>query len=259
MRQVRFRDETGQECTGEWTDDGIEYGGRTYDPGAVDVLPPSDPTKVLVLDSNQEFVTDASEHSPPPAPRYFMKTPNSVVGHEDTVRLPPVERDGICEAELAVVIGEQCRNVSEADVSDVILGYTCTNDLLLEGEGGAGSSEGDPADVRRNNFDTSNPLGPVVATPDEVPDDPDITLWINGEEKAVGGVAGQIFSIEEIVADVTKYVTLEAGDTIIVGSAMPAFTVTDGDEVDIEVEGIGTLRHYVSEPEATYEEYPGLV
>jgi 2-keto-4-pentenoate hydratase/2-oxohepta-3-ene-1,7-dioic acid hydratase in catechol pathway len=177
MRTVRFRGPSGVVRTGDWTDSGIEFGGETYDAAEVDVLPPTEPTKILGVGANfpsfvsesdtYDWPTDAANH-----PRY-VKTPDSLVGHGGTVVLDD-EGEFVHELELGVVIGRQCRNVSRADADSVIAGYTCVDDVTNRAGGDW---------VRIKNFDTSAPVGPVVAAPSVVPQDATMELRVNGEQR----------------------------------------------------------------------------
>jgi 2-keto-4-pentenoate hydratase/2-oxohepta-3-ene-1,7-dioic acid hydratase in catechol pathway len=226
---------------GEWDDDGIAYGGRTYDPDAVEILAPSDPEKIIVLDKNQAIAVELSGIDPS-IPRLYVKTPNAVVGHGGTVTIPAPAEELIVEAELGVVIGRQAKHVPREDAMDYVAGYTCADDLLINDE-----FEDDPAAIRENNFDNCNPLGPVMVPPESVPDAPDVELRIDGELRREADLSGQIFSVPEIIESVTQYLTLEQGDVLITGSAMEPCTVDGGERVEITVEGVGTLEHYIGQ------------
>jgi len=240
MRQVRFRDEAGLVRIGEWKDDRIESAGRIYDPDAVEVLAPSDPDKILVMDKNQEIAVELSGIDPS-VPRLYMKTPNTVVGHGGTVTIPKPADELVVEAELGVVIGRQAKNVPQEEAMEYVAGYTCVDDLLIDDD-----FNDDPAAIRENNFDNCNPMGPVVVPPGSVPEAPSVELHIDGELRRETDLSGQIFSVSEIIESVTQYVTLERGDVIITGSAMEPCTVSGGEHVEITVEGIGTLKHSIA-------------
>jgi 2-keto-4-pentenoate hydratase/2-oxohepta-3-ene-1,7-dioic acid hydratase in catechol pathway len=262
MRRVRFKEPAGHVRHGEWTDDGIEFGGRTYDPEAVDVLPPVEPTKVICVAANYvEHLRESGRDVPedlPDRPSVFMKGPNAVVGHGDTVTLPTpgVTADDAddagsieigsgridYEAELGVVIGEQCRNVPEGEARSVITGYTCVNDISNRDD-----QQAEQNWIRGKAFDGAAPMGPVLATPDEVPDDPRIRLYVNGDQRQDSADDEFVFSISEVIADVTRFVTLEEGDVIAMGTTYGVGPLSDGDTVEVEIEGVGTLEHHVSE------------
>jgi 2-keto-4-pentenoate hydratase/2-oxohepta-3-ene-1,7-dioic acid hydratase in catechol pathway len=129
MRRVRFRDPAGSVRVGERRDGTITFGGRSYDPGEVDVLAPSEPTKIVCVGRNYADHAAEMGSEVPDRPLLFLKPPNCVTSHGDSVTLPAGKERIDHEAELAVVIGEQCRNVPADDAMDVVAGYTCANDL----------------------------------------------------------------------------------------------------------------------------------
>ena len=94
-------------------------------------------------------------------------------------------------------------------------------------------------------FDNAAPMGPVVATPDEVPDDASIELRVDGETKQSSSIDQFIFSVPELIAEITTHLTLEPGDVISTGTPAGVGPLSDGDHVAVEIEGIGTLEHDV--------------
>ena len=243
MHEGRFRDSTGIARRGERTDDGFVAGGKTYDPDAVDVLPPTEPTKVICqaggyMDHREESGFDDR----PERPELFLKTPNCVIGHEDVIELPPDRESVEFEAEFAIVIDEQCRAVSEDEAMEYVAGFTCVNDI---------SNRDDQSEernwVRGKAFDGSLPVGPVVATPDEVPEDARLELRHNGEVAQETTREHMLFSVPELVADVSELITLEPGDLIATGTPFGPDELAPGDVVEVEFEGVGTLRNEVAE------------
>ncbi|MFP8956584.1 fumarylacetoacetate hydrolase family protein [Natrialbaceae archaeon A-CW3] len=242
MHTVRFADPSGYPRTGELTDDGIDTGDRLYNPDSVTLLPPCEPTKIVCqaggfMDHREESGFD--DH--PERPELFLKTPNCVVGHGDAIELPPGRDEIHFEAEFGIIIGEQCRNVPESEAMDVVAGFTCVNDI---------SNRDDQAEernwVRGKAFDSSLPMGPVMATPDEVPDDARLELRLNGDTKQETTRDMMIFSVAELVADVTELITLEPGDVIASGTPFGPDSLTEGDVVEVEFEGVGTLENHVT-------------
>ena len=244
MQRVRFRDPAGSVRTGEWLGDGVRFGDRTYDHDAVDVLPPTEPSKVVCVGMNYHDHVEEVGGDVPERPRLFLKGPNALSAHGDTVEL--IDRDRVDhEAEFGVVVGEQCRHVSEADAMEVVAGFTCVNDVSNRTDQGIDQSESDL--FRGKAFDNAAPVGPTVATPDEVPDDARIALRVNGETRQESSRSQLIFSVPELVAEITAYVTLEPGDVISTGTPAGVGPLADGDTVEVDVEGIPTLRHGVAE------------
>ncbi|WP_336344807.1 fumarylacetoacetate hydrolase family protein [Halalkalicoccus ordinarius] len=242
MRTVRFTDQTGYVRRGEWTDNGIVVNDATYDPASVDVLPPCEPTKIVCqaggyMDHREESGLDDR----PERPELFLKTPNCVVAHGDAIELPPGRERVEFEAEFGIVIGEQCRAVSEEDAMDVVAGYTCVNDISNRDD-----QEQERNWVRGKAFDASLPMGPVVATPDEVPEDATLSLRLNGETRQETTREHMIFSVPELVADVTELITLEPGDVVATGTPFGPDELGEGDVVEVEFEGVGVLENRVT-------------
>lgn len=243
MRTVRFSDPSGLTRTGTWTDSGIETGNRRYDPAEVAILPPSEPTKIVCQAGGyMDHREESGFEDLPNRPELFLKTPNCIVGHGDAIELPPGRDEVEFEAEFGIVIDEQCRGVDEDEAMDVVRGFTCVNDV---------SNRDDQAEernwVRGKAFDASLPMGPVLATPDEVPDDARLELRLNGEVKQETTREMMIFSVPELVAEVSELITLEPGDVIASGTPFGPGPLSEGDVVEVEFEGVGTLENHVVE------------
>jgi 2-keto-4-pentenoate hydratase/2-oxohepta-3-ene-1,7-dioic acid hydratase in catechol pathway len=156
------------------------------------------------------------------------------------VTLPAGKERVDYEAELGVVIGEQCRHVPADEAMGVVAGFTCVNDISNRDD-----QEVEQNWIRGKAFDDSAPLGPVVATPDEVADDARISLRVNGETKQDSSRAEFIFSVPELIEEITAYMTLEPGDVVSTGTPEGVGPLADGDRVEVDVEGIPTLEHDV--------------
>ncbi|MCU4751409.1 fumarylacetoacetate hydrolase family protein [Halobacteria archaeon AArc-curdl1] len=243
MRSVRFRDPAGTVRTGDWANGKVVFGGQTYERDAIDILPPCEPTKIICVGLN--YADHAAEEGleVPDRPMLFLKPPNALAGHGNTIT-PPANKERIdYEAELGVVIGEQCRNVVEAEAMDVVAGFTCVNDVSNRDD-----QQREQNWVRGKAFDNSAPIGPVLATPDEVPEDAGIELRLNGETRQTSNRSEFIFSVPELIAEITTYLTLEPGDVISTGTTAGVGPLADGDVVEVEIEGIGVLEHDVAMP-----------
>ena len=241
MHEVRFRDPAGAIRQGTWSDGAVRFADRTYDVDDVDVLSPTTPTKIVCVGLNYAAHAEESDAEIPDRPLLFLKGPNAVAGHEDTVSVPTGKERIDFEAELGVVIDEQCRNVDAADALDVVAGYTCVNDLSNRDDQRVEQNW-----IRGKAFDGAAPMGPVLATPDEVPDDASITLRQNGTVRQDSTIDDLIFSIPELIEEITAYLTLESGDVISTGTPAGVGPVDDGDTIEIEIEGVGTLRSSIA-------------
>lgn len=240
MRRVTFRDPAGTKRTGTLTDGEVAFGNRTYDLDEIQLLPPVDPSKIVCVGLNYSDHAEETDSEIPERPLLFIKTPNTLAAPGSTVQLPEDKERIDFEAELGVVIGSQCRNVPADQAEEVIAGYTCVNDI---------SNRDDQREeqnwVRGKSFDNAAPMGPVLATPDEVPSDASISLRVNGETKQDSTIENLIFSVPELIAEITTLMTLEPGDVIATGTPAGVGPLSDGDEVAVEIEGVGTLSHDV--------------
>lgn len=254
MRQIRFYDPDGAVRYGELTDDGTiradpKRVGRvtdeveTFAVDSVEVLPPCAPSKIICIGLNYADHAEEEGMEVPDRPLLFLKTPNTVAAHGQEVELPSGKDRIDHEAELGVVIGERCRNVDAADAEDVVAGYTCVNDLSNRDDQRVETNW-----VRGKSFDDAAPIGPVIAAPESVPADAAIRCHVNGELRQESSREQLIFSIPELIEEITTYMTLEAGDVISTGTPAGVGPLEDGDTVEIEVEGVGTLRNTVHVP-----------
>ena len=245
MKHVRFRDPAGSVRRGKWTEDSVVFADREYDRTEVEILPPTVPSKIVCVGRNYALHADEKDSDIPDRPLLFLKTPNALSAHGETVALPPDKECIEHEAELGVVIGKQCRNVSTDNAEEVVAGYTCVNDLSNRDD-----QRKERNWVRGKNFDNSAPIGPVVATPDEIPDDATVSLEVNGEERQNASIEAMIFPVDELIAEITDLVTLERGDVIATGTPSGVAPLEDGDTVEVTVEGVGTLRNEIQIDEA---------
>lgn len=238
MHQVRFRDPAGSVREGVLVDGAIEFGDQSYDPAEITFLPPADPTKIVCVGLNYIEHADETDSDVPDRPLLFMKGQNAVSSHDTEITLPQNKERIDFEGELGVVIDKQCRNVSAKDAEEVIRGYTCVNDL---------SNRDDQREeqnwIRGKAFDNAAPLGPVLATPDEVPEDATIKTQRNGEVQQESTIDTLYFSVPDLIEEITDLITLEPGDVIATGTPDGVGPISNGDTVEIEIEGVGTLRN----------------
>lgn len=237
MRHVRFRDPTGAVRRGAWHDDGtVSFAGESFDRAEVTVLPPCEPSKIVCIGRNYAAHADERDEDLPDRPLLFLKPPNAVAAHGDTVRLPAGTERVEHECELAVVVGEQCRHVDAADAERVVAGYTCLLDVSNRDDQSRETNW-----VRGKAFDGAAPLGPVLADPEHVPDDAAVETHVNGERRQHGTRDQLIFSVPELIEEITSYMTLEPGDVVSTGTPAGVAPLAAGDEVRVTVEGVGSL------------------
>ncbi|MQY12202.1 hypothetical protein SRB5_23350 [Streptomyces sp. RB5] len=217
----------------------VERSGRLIPLAQVRLLPPALPSKIVAVGRN--YAEHAAElgNEVPAAPLTFFKPSTSVVGPADPVTYPAFSSDVHHEAELAVVIGRLCREVPVERAAEVILGYTCANDLTARD---IQRSEGQWA--RAKGFDSACPLGPWIETELD-PADLGIQCTVNGEQRQLGRTADMIRTVPELIAHITEAMTLLPGDVILTGTPAGVGPVNVGDEVAVTIEGIGTLTNKV--------------
>ena len=254
MQWTRFIDPSGRTKYGELVDDGIHCSDRVYDIADVEILPPTDPSKIICVGLNYADHAEEAGMSVPDRPLLFVKTPNTVAGHGDAVPVLAGKERIDYEAEIGVVIGRSCRNVPADRAMEVVEGFTCVNDVSNRDD-----QEIEQNWIRGKAFDTSAPIGPVVVPAEQVPDDARIHLEVNGETKQDSSRAEFIFSIPELIEEITRYVSLEPGDVLSTGSPFGVGPVEPGDTMAVTIEGIGTLRNdVVAADTATYISPNGL-
>jgi 2-keto-4-pentenoate hydratase/2-oxohepta-3-ene-1,7-dioic acid hydratase in catechol pathway len=207
------------------------------------------PSKIVCVGLNYRDHAEEQGTPLPKAPLLFAKWTNTLIGPGEPIVLPPEAHEVDYEAELGVVIGTTARNVSERDALDAVRGYICVNDVSARDLQFA-----DGQWTRGKSPDTFCPVGPRLVPREEI-DDPQalaIRCILNGETMQDSSTANMIFSVAEIIAYVTRTVTLEPGDLIATGTPAgvgvfrdPKVLLKDGDEVTVEVEGLGALTNPV--------------
>jgi 2-keto-4-pentenoate hydratase/2-oxohepta-3-ene-1,7-dioic acid hydratase in catechol pathway len=185
----------------------------------------------------------------PVRPILFAKFANAIVGPGEPVVIPPITEKPDYEAELCFVIGRTAKNVSRDEALSYVAGYTCVNDVsardlqIQDGQWLPGKF-----------LDTFAPMGPCLVTADEIPDPQAlaIRLRLNGETVQDSSTAQMIFGVAELVHRLSQMVTLEPGDVVITGTPpgvgmarKPPLWLKDGDQMEVEIEGIGVLANPV--------------
>jgi 2-keto-4-pentenoate hydratase/2-oxohepta-3-ene-1,7-dioic acid hydratase in catechol pathway len=185
----------------------------------------------------------------PKAPLLFAKWPNTLIGDGEAIVLPPEAKEVDYEAELGVVIGTAAKRVGEADALDHVEGYICVNDVSARD-----MQFGDGQWTRGKSPDTFCPVGPRLVLREEIADPQQLGIRciLNGETMQDSSTSQMIFSVAEIIAYVSQVITLEPGDLIATGTPAgvgvfkdPKVLLKDGDEVSIEIDGLGTLTNPV--------------
>ncbi len=222
------------------------------DPRKVDLGPAIDCSeKIVCVGLNYRKHAEESNMPVPDHPILFSKYRNSLSGNGETVEIPEEASQVDYEAELAIIIGREAKDISEEDAEDYIFGYSAANDLsertfqFRSGQWLLGK-----------NLDGFCPLGPYLVTQDEI-EDPNklrISCSVNGEVRQDSNTNDMIFKCEKLVSYISHYMTLKPGDVILTGTPEGVAMgheeghrpwLQDGDEVTVEIEQLGRLTTYM--------------
>jgi 2-keto-4-pentenoate hydratase/2-oxohepta-3-ene-1,7-dioic acid hydratase in catechol pathway len=251
---------------GDFDEDFFGSGGLAHLPGLVARLEPlpfsgerigapiARPHQILCIGLNYSDHAAETGQAVPSEPILFTKSPNTLVGPNDDVRLPRGYRKADWEVELGIVIGRRTSYLdSPQDAASVIAGYTVVNDVserAFQMERGGQWSKGKSAE-------TFNPCGPWLVTPDEVPDVGNLGMWldVNGVRRQTGNTATMVFDPSFLVHHLSQFMVLEPGDLINTGTPpgvgmgfTPPVWLQPGDVMELGIDGLGTQRQRVVAP-----------
>ena len=203
------------------------------------LLSPCKPGKALGIGLNYRDHAVEFGLPIPEIPVAFIKPSTAVIAQSETIERPPMSRRVDYEAELVAVIGKKAKNVPAEKAGEYILGYTCGNDVTARD---LQPKEGQWTIAK--SFDTFLPLGPWIET-DIDPSALKIRALLNGEVRQSSNTSNLIFPVPELVAYLSAVMTLEPGDIIMTGTPSGISPMKAGDEIVVEIEGIGSLVNYV--------------
>lgn len=206
----------------------------------VKLLAPVLPSKVVAIGKN--YAAHASEMGGdvPEQPLIFLKPSTAVTASGESIAYPASSERVDYEGELAVVIGRLCRDVPVERAAEVIFGYTCANDVTARDQ-----QKSDGQWSRAKGYDSFCPLGPWVETDLDI-DDLRLTTTLNGEVKQDGRTSSIVHKVPALIAHITSCMTLLPGDVILTGTPEGVGPMSVGDEVAVEIEGIGRLVNPVA-------------
>ena len=213
------------------------------------MLPIERPGKIVCVGLNYRDHAEEQGVELPAEPLLFAKWPNTLIGPGEAIVVPPLVTQCDYEAELAVVLGAHIKAVSKENALEAVRGYLCANDVTARN-----LQFGDGQWTRGKSPDTFLPIGPRLVPAEEVPDPHD--LWIrttvNGETLQDSTTANMVFGVDEILSHVTQAIALEPGDLVLTGTPAgvgifrtPKRLLEPGDEVTVEIEGLGALTNPV--------------
>lgn len=206
----------------------------------VKLLAPVLPSKIIAVARNYRAHAAEMGAEVRAEPDIFIKPSTTVVGTGAAVLYPPSSQQVDPEAELAVVISRLCKSVPPERVREVILGYTCANDVTARDLQRRDNQWG-----RAKCFDTFCPIGPWIATEEVDPASAHVVCEVNGELRQSGSTADLVHPVAELVSYISDIMTLLPGDVILTGTPAGIAPVVPGDLMEVTVPGIGTLRNEV--------------
>ncbi len=221
-----------------------------FQTASVELGPPvPDPDKILCIGLNYADHANEAGLAQTAVPLFFAKFRNALVGPSASIVLPRVSREIDYEGELAVVIGQRCKEVSEQEALQYVAGYSVFNDVSAR-----------DLQTQTSQFtagkalDTFAPMGPGIVPASDIPDPQALLLItrVNGQEVQHSSTANMIFSVAKVISFLSSLMTLEPGDIIATGTPSgvgfkrtPPLFLQDGDVTEVEIEGIGQIRNPV--------------
>lgn len=241
MKIVRY---TLNPTLAPWTTDAhpdVRHGDWADLPTGARLLPPCSPSKIVCVGRN--YAEHAKEMGADvlAEPTIFLKPPSSLIASGDTIVYPHICQRLDYEGELGVVIGRRARNVTAADAAGYILGYTVVNDVTARD-----LQRKDNQWTRGKGFDTFCPVGPYLVPRAEI----ELTTlhlrtFVDDEKKQDTAISEMIFTVNDIIAYISAFMTLEAGDLIATGTPSGVGPLQPGSRVRVEIQGLGTLENTV--------------
>ncbi len=252
-----LRDNVAQICSGSPFEDGHHVTAERLPLDGLNLLPPSEPSKIVCVGRNYAEHAKELGNQPPQEPLLFLKPPSAVLPPGDAIRLPSLSRQVEHEGELAVVIGRRCRDFRAGDdPRPFLFGFTCLNDVTARD-----LQKTDGQWTRAKGFDTFCPFGPVIEDfssgwpgPGPAPAGWDSSRpWrglkletrVNDQLRQAGDTADWLFSLDRLLAAISAVMTLEPGDLIATGTPAGVGRLQAGDRVSVEIAGIGRLENPV--------------
>lgn len=217
----------------------VQAGKKVGEIGEIKLLVPVVPTKIVCVGRNYAAHAHELGNEVPNEPLLFFKPPSALIAHQDAIILQPQMGHVDHEAELAVIIGRQAKNVGVHQALNYVAGYTCANDISDRD-----FQKKDGQWTRAKGFDTFCPLGPWINT-DYDPSDVGIICNVNGNTRQVGRTNQLVFNVPTLISFISAIMTLMPGDVILTGTPAGVGPIRDGDVVDVTIEGIGDLSNPV--------------
>ena len=198
------------------------------------------PSKIVCVGRNYAEHAKELGNEVPTAPLLFLKAPSAIIASDDSIIIPPQSSQVEHEGELAVVIGQDCKDIrDDEDPLRYVAGFTCLNDVTARD-----IQRADVQFTRGKSFDTFCPIGPHVEAGLDVRDLRVMTT-VNGVVKQDGRTSQMVFPVDFLIRYISRQMTLKAGDVIATGTPSGVSKLNPGDVCEVTVEGIGTLINSV--------------
>ncbi|GAB4347970.1 MAG: fumarylacetoacetate hydrolase family protein [Candidatus Abyssubacteria bacterium] len=213
----------------------VEETGERLSLGDVTLLSPTVPSKIVAVGLNYQEHIEETGMQKPDAPVLFLKPSTSVVGPGEPIVYPRGAARVDYEAELGVIIGKRCKNVTVEKARESVFGFTCLNDVterFMQGMDGQWT--------RAKSFDTFCPIGPYIVTGIE-PRGLKVEAYLNGEPKQSASTDMLIFNVDELVSFISGVMTLLPGDVIATGTPSGIGPMNPGDTIEVRIEKVGSL------------------
>lgn len=220
---------------------GLDRLGGAVPLASVALLPPCEPSKIVCVGLNYKAHAEEQGKELPAEPLLFLKAPSALLAPGAAVILPASSQRVEHEGELALVIGRRASHVGRAEALRHVLGYACLDDVSARD-----IQRREKVYARAKGFDTFCPVGPWLETEIADPQALAVELRVNGEVRQHGSTSDMIFPVADVIAFISEIMTLYPGDLISTGTPPGVGPLAAGDAVEIEIAGIGVLRHWVA-------------
>ncbi len=211
----------------------------------IELLPLVMPTKVVCVALNYRAHARELDKKIPEQPLIFLKPPSAVIGTGQNIVYPDVSKQVHYEGELALVMGKLAHNINPEQGPEHVFGYCCANDVTARD-----LQQQDGLYTRAKGFDTFCPLGPWIETGVQDPMDLEIKTMVNSEVKQQSNTADMIQGPFELISYISRIMSLWPGDVVLTGTPEGVGTLQPGDEVQVEIQGLGILSNQVVQQSA---------
>ncbi len=219
----------------------VAYSDTDQLPAGARLLPPCSPSKIVCVGRNYAEHAKELGNEVPKEPLIFLKPPSSLIASGDPIVYPALSQRVDFEGELGVIIGKRARNVPAADADSYVFGYTCVNDITARD-----LQRKDGQWTRGKGFDTFCAVGPCLLLKDGADfATMRVRTLVDGQVKQDGSVTEMLFSVNDIIAFISAFMTLEPGDLIATGTPPGVGPLEPGSRVQVEINQIGVLENHV--------------